>query len=134
MVRVRFHLGKGEHYQHWQVRWPDGRREYHKPDEVSLIMFGCRLRNHRRTAQRIHAGEHKKVCAWVEAEQVHVCEPIARFWPGLDGRGIAFNPRVAPHWADEAGRDIDGSRYEAVLSSGRRLAVGKESCFYSVSN
>lgn len=126
MVRVRFHLGAGEHHRQWQVRHADGRVEYHDPDAVSLVMLGCRLRNQRGTAQRIHDGDNKSVCAWVEADDVVVTVPVTRFWPGLDGRQIAFDPRVAPHWRDEAGADIDGRQFEAVVSSGRRLAVGAD--------
>lgn len=125
MVRVRFHLGAGEHYRQWQVRHDDGRVEYHDPDAVTLVMWGCRLRNRRGMAQRIHAGANKSVCAWVEADAVDVSKPV-RFWSGLDGRQIAFDPRVAPHWRDERGRDIDNRRFAAVVSSGRRLAAGAD--------
>lgn len=124
MVRVRFHLGAGEHHRQWQIRHDDGRVEYHDPDAVTLVMLGCRLRNQRRTSQRIFEGDNKSVCAWVEAQDVVVTAPVTRFWPGLDGRGIAFDPRIAPHWRDESGADIDGCRYEAVVTSGRRMAVG----------
>lgn len=126
MVRVRFHLGRGEHYRQWQVRHDDGRVEYLDPYKVSLILTGCRLRNRRGTAQAIHAGENKSPCAWVEADDCYPTVPITRFWSGLDGRQIAFDPRVAPHWRDERGEDIDGRRYAAVVSSGRRLAAGMD--------
>ena len=125
MVRVRFHLGQGEHYRHWQVRHHDGRVEYHDPDKVSLVMLDCRLRNRRGTAQAIHAGENKSPCAWVEADDCIVQVPV-RFWSGLDGRQIAYNPRVAPHWRDEAGQDIDGRRYASVITSGRTMAAGMD--------
>lgn len=123
MIRVRFHLGAGEHYRQWQIRHADGRVEYHDPDAVSLVMFDARLRNRRGTAERIHDGGNKSVCAWVEASDVMVTVPVTRFWSGLDGRQIAFDPRVTPHWRDESGTDIDGRRYRAVVSSGRRLAA-----------
>jgi hypothetical protein len=125
-VRVRFHLGAGEHYQHWQIRHPDGRVEYHHPDQVSLVMMGCRLRNQRHAAARIHAGSNKSVCAWVEAEDCYPVTPITRFWSGLDGRQIAYDPQVAPHWRDEAGQDIDGREFAAIVTSGRRLAAGAD--------
>ena len=123
MTRVRFHLGQGEHYRHWQVIRHDGTVEYHDPDKVSLVLLDCRLRNWRGTAQRIHDGENKSPCAWVCCDDAIATIPVT-FWPGLDGRQIAYNPRVAPHWRDEAGGDIDGRRYGSVVTSGRRLAVG----------
>lgn len=127
MVRVRFHLGAGEHYRQWQIRHADGRVEYHDPDKVSLILMGCRLRNRRGTAQQIHDGEDKSPCAWVEASDFATTVPILDFAGSiLEGRQVEYNPRVAPHWRDEAGRDIDGRRYAAVVSSGRRLAAGAD--------
>ena len=125
MVRVRFHLGAGEHYRQWQIRHDDGRVEYHHPDAVTMVMLRCRLRNRRGTAQKIYDGEHKEPCAWVEAEDVMVTRATT-FWSGLDGRQIAYDPRVAPHWRDEAGQDIDGRRYGMVVSSGRRMAAGAD--------
>jgi hypothetical protein len=121
MVRVRFHLGRGKHYRQWQIRHADGRVEYHDPDAVSLCMHGCRLRNQRGTARRIHGGDDKKVCAWVEADSVQVGRHIT---VGPGWRQITFNPRVAPHWRDERGGDIDGWQFAAVVSRGRNLVAG----------
>lgn len=122
MIRVRFHLGRGKHYQHWQIRHPDGRVEYADPGKVCLYLGGCRLRNHRSTAKRIHAGADKKVCAWVDARYasilpIHAGESAAR----LPGESLAFNPRVAPHWTDSEGRDIDGMEYDSIATIGRSL-------------
>lgn len=118
-VRVRFHLGAGEHYQHWQIRLADGRVEYIDPDHADIVMFGCRLRNQRHAAARIHAGENKAVCAWVECESVSVFPPQY----GQPGDWVGFNPRVAPHWRDASGADLDGQRFASITSQGRHLFI-----------
>lgn len=119
MVRVRFHLGQGEHHRQWQIRHADGRIEYADPAQVSVRMIGCRLRNQRGTADRIHGGAHKKVCAWVE------CDWAYTFKPGGDdepcGTWVGFNPRVAPHWRDSYGHNLDGLSIPVVTSAGREL-------------
>jgi hypothetical protein len=121
MYRVRFHLAAGKHFQQWQVRHPDGTKTYHDPATSSLIMEGCYLRNSRRTAERIHAGARKSVCAWVLCGNVSVshfpwhCQ--ASHLPGE----VRFNPRVMPHWHDRRGTDLDGTRFYCVMSHGRNL-------------
>jgi hypothetical protein len=123
--KVRFHLGKGPHFRQWQVKSPDGTVTYHDPDTTSLVMWDCRLLNHRKTAERIHAGENKTVCAWVSCDQV-VTFPRFRLWEPIEQRRLAYDPRVAPHWrmAGPAGRDVDGKQFHAVVSEGRSLYAG----------
>ena len=57
---VRFHLAKGEHYRHWQVK-RGAEVHYYDPAQYNLILWGCRLRNHAKTAQKIHDGANKSV-------------------------------------------------------------------------
>ena len=113
--QVRFHLGKGPNFGHWQVKGPGG-IQYHDPATTSLTMLDCQLRNQRGTAERIHGGEHKKVCAWVDCNEVLVTgrqSPI--------GVPVMFDPRVAPHWRNRDGRNIDGTRPEVLRTEGRRV-------------
>ena len=72
MYKVRFHLGAGENFMKWQVKSPDGTVKFYKPEEVGILMTGCFLRNQKGTAEKIHAGANKTVCAWVEAQLVSV--------------------------------------------------------------
>lgn len=119
-MKVRFHLGGGENFMKWQVR--DGRRvEYHDPDKVSLTLRGCRLRNAPGVAKRIHGGANKSVCAWIECESVEVSPRRRR----RVGAGVYFNPRVAPHWRDANGRNIDGARAREMRTAGRSVVAAK---------
>jgi hypothetical protein len=119
MVRVRFHLGAGEHCNHWQVRHEDGRVEYFDPATSGLRMIGCRLRNHRGTAQRIHDGEHKSPCAWVEAQWVYRYTPTADDMPC--GDWVGYNPRVSPNWRSGDGGNLDGREFSVITTEGRAL-------------
>ena len=121
MVKLRFHLGAGEHFRQWQVRHDDGRVEYHDPASVVIRLDGCRLHNQRGTAERIHDGENKRPCAWVEAESITVCNPTGVYHPRLSSRWVGFNPRTAPHWTDAHGGDLDGAEFATVVTDGRDL-------------
>ena len=117
MIKVRFHLASGENYMKWQVRV----REdviYYDPHEVSLHMIGCKLRNHRGTAEKILNGENKTVCAWVECESVQVLPPSPAKSPI---NPVRYNPRKFPHWFNLALEDIDNHTFEALATDSRLI-------------
>lgn len=113
-MRVRFHLGAGPHKGHWQVRHGD-RVRYYDPSEVSLAMHGCRLVNSRSTARRIHGGENKTPCAWVECDSVQ-----ARASKAEAGEPVRYNPRVAPNWIYR-GSNADGMEFAQLATCGRSV-------------
>lgn len=122
--QVRFHLGKGDHYQQWQVKQGSIVR-YYDPAHYTLTLLDCLLRNQPAAAARIHGGENKKVCAWVECNDVIAHEPTNPV-----GLPVSYNPRVAPHWRNMAGMNIDGKRIEVLRSNGRQLVFTGERCVY----
>ena len=110
-MKVRFHLGNGQHKGHWQVR--SGKRvSYFDPSEVSLTMRGCRLVNHSATARRIHGGDNKTPCAWVECEAVE-----ARPSQAVTGELVRYNPRVEPSWIYR-GSNADGMEFALLQTCG----------------
>lgn len=119
MVRLRFHLGAGPNYGKWQLRRADGSVQYYDPATTHLRLIGCRLRNRRHSARQIHAGANKHPCAWVEAAWCYLFTPTGDDMPC--GEWIAFNPRVAPHWRDAYGNDIDGREFGTITTTGRTL-------------
>lgn len=121
MNRVRFHLGAGKHFGHWQIRSGD-RVEYVDPATASLVMRGCRLVNAPRVAKRIHAGAHKTPCAWIECERVE-----SRPSQAVTGEVVRYNPRVAPNWTFR-GSNADGTTFALLQTCGRSvLATGQGS-------
>ncbi len=105
----------------WKVTSPEGCVDYYDPSEVSIVMQNCKLRNQAGTAEKIHSGANKTVCAWIEAEGVYVTkqEQVIDWRNDLE---ISFNPRKTPHWVytHEVG-DIDNKEVYMIVTTGRRL-------------
>lgn len=120
MIRVRFHLGRGKHFGHWQIKRPDGSTDYADPATAELLMERCRLTNQRGASNRIFAGANKQPCAWVVCDRLTIRQAGATC-PQPGEQTVAFNPRTAPHWRDCSGRDIDGATFARVISRGRAL-------------
>lgn len=117
MYKVRFHLGAGPHFLHWQVRHGE-EVTYHKPEDVQLVLTECKLRNQPKKAQEIFDGANKDVCAWVECKTVEVKS-------GVQGGTypVQYNPRRVPHWTNPAGDNLDNAEFETIISQGRSLAA-----------
>ncbi len=64
-IKVRFNLSRGVNYLKWKIEYPDGNVMYYHPTGVQLVMGECTLKNYKKTAEKIHNGANKSVCAWV---------------------------------------------------------------------
>lgn len=120
-IKVRFHLGNGPHKFHWQIT--DGNEvSYFKPDQVVIQMENCKLRNHRGVAERIHAGEHKTVCAWIECDSYTVYDMVCETFFNLPGgMPLRYNPKITPHWTNLHGENVDNTEYKVIYSKGKSL-------------
>lgn len=117
-IRVRFHLARGENYMKWQVRHGKEVR-YFEPDDFTLRMVNCILKNKPSDAERIYTGENKRVCAWINCTSVEIydCQKL-----GLEESSqIRYNPRVAPYWSDSEGNNIDNQSFTVIESNNRSL-------------
>jgi len=90
-IKVRFNLGRGENYMKWKLQF-ETHSEYYSPEEYNLAMFGCTLRNSKKTAQKIHSGAHKTVCAWILCDQVFLTQNIQL--PEVEAE-LKYNPRFS---------------------------------------
>lgn len=115
MYRVRFHLGAGPHFEHWQVKNESG-VVYYDPGYCSLLLYDCKLRNQKKTAQKIFSGADKTVCAWVECSHYVAYNYV--FNPGPIP--VIYNPHKNPFWVID-GENADGKFLHLMTSSGRRL-------------
>ena len=131
MYKVRFHLGRGEHFMHWQIKSKlntgdgTGAKEivdYVDPLDNQLAMLGCKLSLQPTTAQKIHDGANKTVCAWIECESVQVLE-VNRLKPNEQDYRIKFNPRQKPEWTDGYNNIVSGNEYEILFTNDRTLWV-----------
>ena len=117
-IKVRFNLSAGKNYMKWKVEYPDRKPEYYDPKEFQLVLGGCILKNHKTTAQKIHDGAHKTVCAWVLCQMISIYKAGAVATEGLPQ--IKYNPRVRPNWMlDE--EVMDGCNLHTMVSDVNRL-------------
>lgn len=115
LYKIRFHLGKGENYKKWQVKH-DKNIAYYDPENFSITMINCRLRNHKKTAKKIFAGANKTVCAWLECEEIIISEN--NFFES--SKEIRYNPKVAPHWL-ENNENADNKKYQMLQTNKRKI-------------
>ena len=115
-IKVRFNLGRGENYMKWKVQYGNT-SEYYSPEEYNLYMHGCQLKNQKSTAQKIHDGADKSVCAWILCDTIFLTQNVKL--PEAKVR-LTYNPRVRPNWM--AGDDVaDNAKFESIWSDGRKL-------------
>ena len=128
-AEVRFHLGRGEHYMHWQIKIMQGRKKvdeyYYDPFYYQLEMFGCKLVNKANKAKKVHEAGVKDVSGWVECEEVAINNEI-----GVDNlEKLYYNPIRDPHWRRESDSNEfvwDNSEYATLITSGKQVYVLEE--------
>ena len=130
--RVRFHLQRGEHYMHWQVRAYDGSVQYLDPNKYCVEMLGCKLINKKNAAKKVHAAGKKDVCGWVECDKyyIHFREDMENYLDSLER--LRYNPIVDPRWRredDEGEFDWDNYHFDSLMTNGKNVHVLEEVCF-----
>jgi len=97
--KVRFHLGAGRNYMKWRIESTlTGNVGFYDPQRFVINMAKCRFVNHQKTAEKIHDGANKTVCAWIECAQVEVAGCVEGRKAFSADEIVHYNPRVAPYW------------------------------------
>lgn len=118
--KVRFHLGRGENYKHWQIsHYPD--TLYLNPYQNNLILKECRLHNNRKIAEKIFAGENKTVCSWIFCKSVDFV--LNSNFDKKKYKQIFYNPKTNPFWIDNEGNCLDNLTFIEIRSIGKNLYV-----------
>lgn len=103
----------------WQVR--RGKEVfYYDPDKVCIEMVNCKLKNQKATAQKIHDGANKTVCAWIECEDVNVRAadgPLVHLRP--PEHFYFFNPKRRPYWFNQKFENSDDKHEQKLVTVGR---------------
>jgi hypothetical protein len=115
--KIRFNLSKGANFMKWKIEYDD-RVEYLDPAHTQLIMFNCVLHNNEKTAQKIHSGENKSVCAWIKCGGMLVIYDKNVYED--TGEEICYNPRVKPFWR-RGDANVDGNEFKTIYSDGYKL-------------
>jgi hypothetical protein len=120
-IKVRFNLSRGKNYMKWKVEHPSGISEYYEPAEVQLKLYGCTLKNHKKTAEKIFNGAEKTVCAWVLCKTMEIIFNTSPEVQTGESR-VSYNPRKQPNWI-HSGSVVDGNRYDKIISYGKSLHI-----------
>jgi hypothetical protein len=99
----------------WQISRRGGDKEYVCPSDHQIIMTGCRLRSQQGTAQKIFGGDSKRVCAWIECEEIEI---RSHSKTECAHSQVSYNPRKAPYWVQD-NQNVDGRRYGLLHTNGR---------------
>ena len=127
MFDVRFHLGAGEHYKHWQIKSYEG-SIYHDPSKGMLVMYGCTLKNERGKAKRVFATQKRDVCGCVRCfTYIFIPYDSVNTEDSVTTEGheeLMYDPKIAPYWRSSNGPDnYDSHSYPTLVTVGRRIYV-----------
>ena len=128
MFKVRFHLGAGEHYKHWQIRTPRKGQsdlvEYEDPSKVQLELVKCTLRSKTGVAKKVLSSQVRDVCGWVECKHI-----ITTYLDPITVEGLSrvtYDPKINPYWKIEGDSDnYETKRVGDLITSGKRLYILK---------
>jgi len=126
--KVRFHLQRGLHYMHWQIRSCDGSTKYIDPKKYQIEMFDCKLINKINAARKVNLAGKKDVCGWVECENFSIHDNDSISVKYFDK--VQYNPIKDVHWrrsGDDGLFDWDNSQYESLITNGNQVLIMEES-------
>ena len=126
MYKVRFHLGAGVHFKHWQIRMVvKGQRdkvEYFNPEIVQLELVDCTLRSNTRIAKKVLKEQVRDVCGWVECQRFTQEANISV----QELPRVVYDPKINPYWKIDGDSDnYEMIRVNTVVSGGKRLYILK---------
>lgn len=126
MFDVRFHLGRGEHYKHWQVKSFDG-VVYYDPNVYSLILYDCLLKNNRNKAEKVFESKRRDVCGFIRCLEYKIVERYytdSMFLEPEIRYELLFDPKIAPYWRKHNDPKVyDNMTYSSIVTNGRRVFV-----------
>lgn len=130
---VRFHLGSGPNYLHWQVKVKQGGKTvdvyYYDPNEYQLEMRGCVLWNRPNKAKQVfEAGVHD-VSGWIRCEETMLRKNFYPVLPVDNLERVFYNPIRDPFWRRESDNNEfiwDHSEYATLITSGKQVYILEE--------
>jgi hypothetical protein len=126
---VRFHLGRGTHYKHWQIKVMQGGRKvdefYYDPAYYQLEMIRCKLVNKINEAKKVNESGVKDVSGWVRCEGLLINNEIS-----IDNlERLHYNPICDIHWRRESDCGEfawDDTEYASLITQDRQVYVLEE--------
>ena len=123
MMRVRFNLGRGNHYKNWQVTLQNNEKLHYDPSTCQITLYNGTLYNKRQSAEKIYHGSCKFVCSWIECVTIITnCKKESMLSvTGLEE--VMYNPRKSPYWTNKKGEDLDNIKYSSLITKGNRIYI-----------
>jgi hypothetical protein len=126
---IRFHLGKGPNYGHWQVKAMCGRKKlqefYYDPFYYQIEMVDCKLVNKVNKAKKVNEAGVKDVAGWVECKDVLINNETE-----VDNlEKLYYNPIKDIHWRRESDCgefDWDNSEYATLITDNKQVYILEE--------
>mgnify|MGYP000914467708 FL=1 len=123
MYKIRFNLGRGVNYKKWKIINPDKSVTILDPNEYDLLLLNVKFYNNKKSSLEIYNGANKRVCSWIEAEEILTqVSSIPKLVELNDSNQIRYNPREAPYWVFKE-ENFDGKKLESVITSKNRVYV-----------
>lgn len=125
--KVRFHLQRGQHYMHWQIKAYDGTVKYVDPQKYQIEMYDAKLINKTNAARKVHNAGKKDVCGWVECDNFDLHEADSLPTKYMDK--LSYNPIKDIHWrrgGDGGEFNWDGTDYDCLITNGNGVYVAEE--------
>lgn len=124
MYKVRFHLGRGKHYKHWQVTCSDKSVLYYDPSETVLVMSNCKLVSNKKTAQKVKDSGVKDVCGWISCEGLWIAYTHSHLVTQQNLTRVWYNPIVDTEW-HMMGKDspVTNHTFEFLTTRGNRVYI-----------
>jgi hypothetical protein len=129
MFDIRFHLGAGKYYKHWQIKPCDGSGSiYRSPSMSTIIMYDCTLKNERGKAERVFASQKRNVCGYVRCREYTIMYHDSFNVEGCEE--LLYDPKIAPYWRSSNDTDNrDGLSFPTLVTVGRRVFVSPQKRF-----
>lgn len=119
--KIRYHLGVGENYMKWRVEDTASKEvRFIDTDDFEMLLKNAKLYNQKGAANKIYNGANKTVCAWIMAEEIY---PNPDYMFVNFSKVISYNPRVAPHWKDHEGNNLDKQEFKEIYIDGKEVLV-----------
>ena len=121
MFDVRFHLGNGQYYKHWQIK--SDTVFYINPENNGLILLNCKLINHKKKAEKVFSTQKRNVCGYIQCQNYEIINK-SDFINFANLEEIMYDPKISPFWRKYNDNNIyDNSQYAKLITNGRNVFI-----------
>lgn len=134
MYEVRFHLGRGEHYRHWQIKdRTNGGVEYYNPLLYQISFLDCTLISKDTVAEKVYKSGKKDVCGWIKCDD-YIVTDLNKFEPeSIDTfPRLLYNPITRKYWTVEGVEylNYNNRRFHEIITYNNKVYVHNDQFRY----